>query len=184
MKNDPFMNSMYSTSISGTAVYEVDSALSPSGASVSEAPPSAGFNWSSLLENALRAFRNATVVHCFFVASRATGNHVKFLPRYAFCPILIGNDDRRVALYEFVEVLDGVVNYDRLKKELPNLSFAQINGAISFLRKIAQFNTQGIDFDEREDLEAANDPELIEALKKAIDDQEISRVLNHRERDR
>lgn len=184
MKNDLFINSINSTAIGGTTVYDVDSALSFYGTSVSEALPSVEFKWSSLLENVLQAFRNATVVHCFVVASQATGNYVKFLPRYDYCPALIGNDDRRVALYEFVEALDGAVDYDQLKEEFPNLSFAQINGAISFLRKIAQFNTQGIDIDEIEDLKAADDPELIEALKKAFADQETSRVLDHSELNR
>jgi uncharacterized protein (DUF433 family) len=184
MKTDLYINYMNSTAIGETAVYDVDSAYSFYGASVSEALPSVEFKWSSLLENALRAFRNATIVHCFVVASQATGDYVKFLPKYHYCPILIGNDDRRVALYEFVEALDGAVDYDQLKEEFPNLSFAQINGAISFLRKITQFNTQGIDIDEMEDLETANDPHLIEALKKAIVDQETSRVLDHSERNR
>lgn len=176
--------SINSTAVSGSAVFEMDGALSFQDASVSEAPPSVEFRWSSLLENVLQAFRNTTVIHCFVTASQATGNYVKFLPKYDFCPLLMGNDDNPVALYEFIEALDGAVNYELLKEEFPNLSFAQINGAISFLRKVAQFNIQGIDIDEIEDLETANDPDLIESLKKAIADQETSRVLDHSERNR
>jgi len=173
-----------STAVGGTAILEMDGALSVQDASVSKATPSIEPDFPSLLGFILRTALNVAFVHWFTNVSRATGGHVKFLHEYADCPLLLGNDGRPVALYEFIEAIDGAVDYDLLREEFPTVSFAQIHGAISFLRKVAQFNSAGVDIDEQEDLAAASDHNLIEALKKAIADQEVTRVLDHSERDR
>jgi hypothetical protein len=185
MRNDPRRNSVNSTAASGTVVFEVDNTLSHSGAMISKATSSSETpTFSSILGNVLREALNMAFVHWLTNASRSTGGFVKFLDDHADLPVLLGNDGNPVALFEFIEAIDGVVDYEALREELPTLSYAQINGAISFLRKVAQFNTNGVDIDDLEDQETANDPDLIEAMKKAIADQETSRVLNHSERNR
>jgi len=127
--------------------------------------------------------RQRGIVEFLNKASESTGNYVQVRPDMSYCPVLIGRDGSTVFLYEFVEVLDGVVDYDKIIQELPSLSYAQIHGAISFLRKMAQFNLAGKDIDELEDEFLAQDETFIEGLKRALADQEITRVLNPSERD-
>lgn len=184
MRRDLSANSTISTAFSRTAFLEVDTALSNPDALVSKATPSSAPDIPSIIGKMLRSAVNIVVVHWLAHASQSTGGHVKFLSEYADLPVLLGNDGNPVALFEFIEAIDGAVDYEALREELSTLSYAQINGAISFLRKVAQFNTNGVDIDELEDQEDAEDPNLIEALMKAIDDQETSRVLNHSERNR
>lgn len=116
-------------------------------------------------------------------ASKATGDYVKLLPSCHFCPALMGDDGNIVGLYQFVEVLDGIVDYDRIREELPSLSYAQISGSLMFLRKVAQFNIKDIDIDELEDEQLENDAAFVDTLKQAIADREKTRVLNFDERD-
>jgi len=73
------------------------------------------------------------VLDLFVKASETTGSHVELSPEFYFCPTLKDNLGRVVPLYEFVEILDELIDYEDIKKELPTFSFAQINGAISFL---------------------------------------------------
>jgi hypothetical protein len=54
----------------------------------------------------------------------------------------------------------------------------QIDGAISFLRKVAQYNPHEIDFDAMEDEEIRSDPAFLDELRRALADKETSRVLN------
>lgn len=119
------------------------------------------------------------VIQTFSEASRATGGHVQVLPEYHFCPVLIGSDRDAISLAEMVEAIDEFVDYEALCNEYPTLSGAQINGAISFLRKLSQTNSRQIDLDALEDEQIAGDVQLIEMLKQAIADKEIVRVLGN-----
>ncbi len=119
-----------------------------------------------------------SVLEMFSEWNEASGGYVKLLPELRFCPVLVGDDDKPVPLYELIEVIDGVVDYNEIQDEFPGLSFAQIDGAISFLRKIAQFNILGVDFDDLEDEMLAEDEGLLEELRNALANQEISRVLD------
>lgn len=119
----------------------------------------------------------------FYRASKATGDYVKLLPSHHFCPLLIGSDEKPVGLYQFVEVLDAIIDYDRIRDELPNLSYAQINGSLMFLRKVAQCNIHDIDIDELEDEKLESDAGFIDEVKRAVADQETTRVLNFDKRD-
>lgn len=112
------------------------------------------------------------------LASHATGDYIKLLSEYSFCPALIGNDNEPVFLYRFIEVIDEILDYDEIKKELPTLSFSQINSAISFLRKFVQFNARKIDIDELEDSEMIQNRRLMDKVMQAFADKETSRVLN------
>lgn len=182
MRRDLSGGSTSSTATSMSTVFEVDIAYSDPSTLDVKATPTAEPDIPSLIVRILRDVVNLGVAHWLTTASESTGGYVKFVPEFAHCPVLLGNDGQPVALFEFIEAIDGVIDYESLKEELPTLSFAQINGAILFLRKAAQFNTEGIDIDEVEDLEAANDPHLIEALKQAIADQETARVLDYSKR--
>lgn len=139
---------------------------------------------SNIFDQTLRVQKAASVVESLVMASVATGAHVQLIPEMSFCPILMGDDKSPVYLYEFVEALEDVVDYDDIKKELPSLSVHQISGAIAFLRKISQFNAKGIDIDELEDEELVNDEAFLSELRKAFADQEVARVLNDDKSDR
>lgn len=111
--------------------------------------------------------------------SALTGGHVRLDTELGCLPALIGSDARPIFLYEFVEALDGLVDYDSIKEEFPTLSYAQISGAIAFIRKVAQLNARGINIDELEDEADANDANLTNALRDALNSVETLRVLNN-----
>ncbi len=131
-----------------------------------------------LAQRSTSNFKVVSILETFNKWSEATGGHVRLLPELQFCPVLIGDDGNPIPLYELVEVIDGVVDYSEIQVEFPNISFAQIDGAISFLRKIAQFNILGVDFDDLEDEMLAEDEGLLEELRNALANQETSRVLD------
>jgi len=114
----------------------------------------------------------------------STGGFVELRKEYNYFPVLMGNNNRPVPLFAFVEVLDETIDYDRLKEELPTLSYSQISGAITFLRKVAQFNPYGIDVDEAEDEISGSEKNLLDELEAGLADQEIARVLHHDKQDR
>ena len=111
-------------------------------------------------------------------ANNITGGYISLTEEFYFCPFLIDMNKHLIPLYEFIEVLDDAVDYDKIKERLPTLSFSQIAGAISFLRKIAQFNALDKDLDEYLDEEFEQSEEFLSELKKAFADKEVSRVLN------
>ena len=111
-------------------------------------------------------------------ASKTTGSYVQLSPDFYFCPVLKDNAGRVVPLYEFVEILDELIDYEDIKKELPTFSYTQINGAISFLRKISQFNTADIDIDTIIDEDLAQDQSFLDELRQGFADQESNYVLN------
>jgi len=118
------------------------------------------------------------IVDVYKKASEDTGGYIKLLDEYSYCPILIGNDNASIPLYEFIEVIDEIIDYDKLQENYPNLSYSQIYGAISFIRKVAQFNTKNIDIDERIDEEEFINDKFIEKLKESYSKEKIIRVLN------
>lgn len=114
------------------------------------------------------------MMHC----SIMTGQFVELLPEYNCLPALIGSDSNPVFLYQFVEVLDEILDYDFLQKEFPTLSYSQIAGAISFIRKLSQQHLGSDDIDDLEEQINAEDPELLAAITEAFNDREIVRVLS------
>lgn len=126
-----------------------------------------------------RIFNRVALLKALVVCSVSTGGYVQINPQLGCLPALIGSDARPVYLYEFVEALDGLIDYASVKEEFPTLSYAQINGAIAFIRKIAQTNAKGIDIDALEDEDDANDVELMKAIRSALNSGEASRVLNN-----
>lgn len=128
--------------------------------------------------------KNLLVAQVLSERSQETGGYVEFRPEFTFCPVLIGSNSQPVFLYEFVETLDDIVDYDRIREDLPILSSAQISGALAFLRRVSQFNVKGVDIDALEDEELTNNEALLNQLREALADQEVGRVLNNDKSDR
>jgi len=147
---------------------------------VQDSGPSGQTNYliERFLRDSLKLTTRTSVLSSFEAWNKATGGYIHLNPDLGFLPVLVGNDGQSVSLYEFVEALDGLIDYDELQGEFPNLSFAQINSAISFLRKMAQFNIRGIDLDALEDERLIRDDTLLIQLEKAFKDQETYRVLD------
>lgn len=117
-------------------------------------------------------------------ANEATGSYVDFRPEFSFCPVLKNDLGQVLLLYKFIEILDECLDYEEVKEEIPSFSFGQINGAISFLRKIAQFNLAGVDIDAEIDMALLESPAFKNELKNALADQESRHVLNLNQCDR
>jgi len=120
----------------------------------------------------------AQFVHLFSLCSEATGGYIRLKPEHRFFPVLIGDGNTVIPLYEFVEVLDEVLDYDLLLKELPSLSYSHVGGALAFLRRLAQTNPANIDLDQIEDDEMLSSPAFLEELRTALADKETSLVLH------
>ena len=128
----------------------------------------------------IEAMRKArAIVSTFQEISSLTGGYVQVLPEYAHCPVLIGADHKPIPLADIVEAIDEFVDYEALRADYPSLSYAQIDGAVSFLRKLVQLNDKLIDFDAPEDRELAADADLIAALRESLNDREMARVLGN-----
>ncbi|HEX8735659.1 MAG TPA: hypothetical protein VF721_10075 [Pyrinomonadaceae bacterium] len=134
-------------------------------------------NLAAYADSSASLFSSITLLKTFAELSVSTGGYVQILPEHHYLPALIGNDSRPVFLYEIVELIDEYIDYDRIQEECPTLSFSQIAGAISFIRKVAQLNGANVDIDEMENAIDAQDPELLEALRNALVDVEAARVF-------
>ena len=84
--------------------------------------------------------KKTVILKQYSACNDAIGNYIALRPNLSFCPALIGSGDRIVFLFQFVEILDGLIDYENIQSRLPGFSFKQIGGAIVFLRKLAQFN--------------------------------------------
>jgi hypothetical protein len=118
------------------------------------------------------------VVDFYNVSSVSSSGYVMILPQYSFCPALIGSDNQPVFLFDFVEVIDELLDYDRIKEEIPNISYAQIDGAISFIRKLLQFNSKSLDIDDlREEMSSRNEL-FLDRLRSSLITSEPTIVLD------
>lgn len=118
------------------------------------------------------------VLRMYSQCNDAVGGPVSFHREFSYCPTLLGENGLPIFLFQFVEILDELVDYEKIKNLLPGLSFRQIGGAVAFLRKIAQFNCKGVDIDECIEFIDANDDLLKSNLLVAISNEEESIVLN------
>ncbi len=113
---------------------------------------------------------------CFYHAANVeTGSAITLKSDFGYLPFL-ENRNTAIPLFEFVETIDEIVDYDQIKKIYPDISYSKIKGAIDFLRKISQFNLYSLRIDEfLENGELENvSSELINAVK----DEEVLRVLS------
>jgi hypothetical protein len=122
-------------------------------------------------------------IEIFSKISNTTGNSVHLLEEYNFFPVLIGNDRKPVPLFNLMEILDELVDYDAVIKELPTISYTQVHNAINFLRKVSAINLHGEDIDDIEE-DIDNSDALLNALKSGFEDKEITRVLYRDEQNR
>ena len=111
-------------------------------------------------------------------ASHATGSQVEICSEFCFCPVLRDSNGRVLPLYKFVEILDECIDYEDIREEMPTFPYTQINGALSFLRKMAQYNSAGIDIETEMDQELFQDRGFLEKLRDGLADQESGHVLN------
>jgi hypothetical protein len=120
----------------------------------------------------------AAGISLFSQCNDETGGYITLDAAFQFIPVLIGARNTVVPLFEFVEVLDGLLDYDEVLKEIPSLSHAQIGGAMSFLRSVTQTNPGNLDIDEQEDAALLSSESFLTEVRTALADKEISRVLH------
>ena len=99
--------------------------------------------------------------------SEDAGSHVVISPDFNYMPVLFGADGQPTYLYEFVEALDGAVDYSEITESL-HLSSEQVYGALTFVRRVMMLNPKGMDPDAAEDAADAQDPALIAALRRGV----------------
>jgi hypothetical protein len=80
-------------------------------------------------------------------------------------------------LYSFIEGVDGLIDYEKIVNEYPGLSYSQISGVFTFLKRVAQFNIKAIDIEQLIDDEMADSETFLSELRAAMK-QETTRVLN------
>ena len=114
----------------------------------------------------------------YFKYNNAVGAPIQLLPQYSFCPVWMERDQRPVFLFQFIEVLDELIDYDEVKERLPELSFRQIGGAIDFIRKLSQFNLKGIDINDFINSDDATNQVLLNNLRSALSAQGEKVVLD------
>ena len=130
-------------------------------------------------EFSVETIQNIGIVKALLVCSETTGGFVQLLPELSYMPVIIGNDDQPVFLYQLVEGIDEFLDYDATLAAFPTLNYVQISGALAFLRKVAQINTKHIDIDELEEDFDFNRGELA-GLREAFERREdIARVLTN-----
>lgn len=129
-------------------------------------------------------YKRMELVNTLAHISKAAGNYVQLRQEYRFVPVLIDSGNHPIPLFQFIEVMDGQIDYGALKEEFPGLSYSQIDGAIQFLKKVAQINSNGVDLGNLEDEIDLEDDELVAALRASLADQENARVLFDDKQDR
>lgn len=110
--------------------------------------------------------------------SEKSGGAVMIDPKYGCLPMLIGSDGDAILLRDFIEEIDGVLDYDELQEKLPTLTFVQIASGIEFLRQLSQFNLRGIDIDDLEAQSIESDAQFQSIIGQALRDKEVARVLD------
>ena len=108
--------------------------------------------------------------------SEDCGGDVVIDPQTGCLPYILGSDNQPVFLYKFVEILDEYIGYDQIKTELPTLSYGQISGALSFLRKLVQFNIRHINIDDLEDAELESSYDFQSLIENSLSEEGVIRV--------
>jgi hypothetical protein len=104
----------------------------------------------------------------FARASERSGGTVVLNPQYGCLPMIMGRDEKPVLMYKFVEVLHELISLSEVQQELPSLSYKQIEGGITFLRVLAQFNTRDLDIDLEEERHLEADEDFQREIKAAL----------------
>ena len=109
-------------------------------------------------------------------ASKRAGGVVQFPPQYSHVPTLIGSDGEPVLLSRVVEEIETVLDPQDIPDAFPTLSYTQIVGALAFLRRVAQFNTKGLDLDELGDEGIEQSEAFQQAITESLADRQVRRV--------
>ncbi len=104
----------------------------------------------------------------FAQASARSGGVVIIASQFGCLPMIVGRDSEPVLMYKFVEVLHELVSLAQIQQELPALSYRQIEGGITFLRALTQFNIRGLDIDAEEERMLEASPEFQQRIKDAL----------------
>ena len=112
------------------------------------------------------------------ISQKAEGE-IKLLEKYGFFPILMDKNQDPFPLYSFIEVLDGLVDYNEILNEIPSITIAQVQNTITFLRKLTSINIFNADLDEIENSDDSENFELIQKLIEANTEKGVKRVLYH-----
>jgi len=123
------------------------------------------------------SFRASNISVMYRVASEKNGNFVTIDRRFGFLPLVWGKDKRPVAVYEIVEEIEAILDFGKLKSRFPTLSYTQVTATVGFLRSLAQFNSKNVDIDALQDEELENSQSFQDAMRQAVDDKEVVRVL-------
>jgi len=109
----------------------------------------------------------------FAQAGERSGGVVSLDPQFGCLPMIVGQDGEPVLMYKFVEVLHELVSLAEIEQELPTLSYKQIEGGITFLRALTQFNIRGLDIDAEEERLLEADPQFQQKIKDALKVEQI-----------
>ncbi len=120
---------------------------------------------------------NTAITPLFTTATNYTGGYVKVRPELKSLPFLERKGRSHVYMYHFVDVINGLIDYDEVIDEYPGLSYSQINGAFGFIRRLLQFNTAMVDVDAVENEFCSQDQELIADLRRGFGNGEPNHVL-------
>lgn len=116
-------------------------------------------------------------IRFFETISAKTGGVIKLDQKFGFFPVILREDGSPIPLYYFVEVIDELLDYQKLKEEFPELTFSQIENTLAFIRKLSAINMFNADIDELESEFDEYDFSLIQALQESITDGDKTRVL-------
>lgn len=104
----------------------------------------------------------------FAQACERSGGTVVLNPDFGCLPMIIGRNREMVLMYKFVEVLHELTSLADIQRELPSLSYRQIEGGITFLRSLTQFNMRGVDIDAEEEQLLEASPKFQQQIKDAL----------------
>lgn len=131
----------------------------------------------SLLLSMAMTFRANNISAMYRVASEKNGSFVTIDRRFGFLPLLWGKDQRPVPVYDVVEEIEAILDYDELKSRFPTLSYTQVSATVGFLRSLAQFNSKNVDIDALQDDEIESSQRFQDVVMQAMEDKEVMRVL-------
>lgn len=133
-------------------------------------------DYSSSLDEINKVFK---AIEVFQDISQKSEGEIKLLEKYGFFPVLIGKDQEPFPLYSFIEVLDGLIEYNEILDEIPSITLTQVQNTMTFLRKLTSINIFNADLDELEDSIDSDNSDYFQKLinsKNVIGDK---RVLYH-----
>jgi len=120
-------------------------------------------------ETIASVLRFLSITDHFREASDKVGLPVCFPRELGGLPCLLNSSGRPIPLYEIVEEIDGHVDLGEVADSIPGVSYADISGAVQFVRKLLQLNVHGVDIDDIED-EFLVAEGLADELRAALDE--------------